>query len=318
MAARFGDVDTLQKLLLEAVSADANFMTSSTVGLALKRATQAGQVNVLQCLLDAGADINTKFKGASALHEAIKVNNLQVLKFLLNVKGLQCDTLSLAQKTPMMEAACRGNVKCLAALLKSGCGPHTRNNRGLSAIHYCLLPITGTVNTEDMTTCLHLLYQAGVDIDVRDIYGSTALHIAIATENLEAVVWLLQHNCRMDVDAQPPDLAPGIFSCLEGKVSLTPLLLALHFSNRRVVQLLIACGCDYYGLGWVLPYCRQYELLHDYLKRELSAPSTLQKSCRSVIRRSLRSDLEQKVQHLACLPQSVRRYLLLTDELQSF
>lgn len=78
MAARFGDVDTLRKLLIEALATEPDFMVSPTIGLALKRATQAGHVEVLRCLLAAGADINTKFKGASALHEAVKVNNMQV------------------------------------------------------------------------------------------------------------------------------------------------------------------------------------------------------------------------------------------------
>ncbi|KAK7458660.1 hypothetical protein BaRGS_00039112 [Batillaria attramentaria] len=197
-------------------------MTSSTIGLALKRATQAGQVDVLQCLLDAGADINTKFKGASALHEAVKVKNMQVLEFLLAVEGLRRDTLSLAQKTPVMEAACRGRVSCLEALLQAGCGPHTRNSHGLTAVHYCLLPCIGTVDTEDMTSCLNLLYKAGADIDAQDIYGSTPLHIAIATENLEAVGWLLHHNCKMDIEAHPPDLAPGVFSCWMGEWRLHP------------------------------------------------------------------------------------------------
>ena len=316
MAARFGDVETLKKLLQEAIAADDGFLSSSTIGLALKRATQAGQVEVLRCLVDAGADINTKFKGASALHEAVKVNNVDVLRYLLGVPGMQRDTLSTAQKTPVMEAACLGRVQCLSVLLAKGCSAGSRNMRGLSAVHYCLLPSIGTVDSEDMAACLDLLYRTGTSIDAQDRYGSTPLHIAIATENLDAVVWLLQHNCRLDIEARPLDLAPGVFSSLEGGVALTPLLLAVHFSNRRLVELLVTCGANYHSLGWVLPYCMPYTLLHQFLSQCVASPRSLQSACRCIVRQTLNRNLQLKVEKLSCLPHSVQRYILLTDELQ--
>ena len=316
MAARFGDVESLKKLLPEAIAADNCFPTSSTVGLALKRATQSGQVDVLRCLVEAGADINTKFKGASALHEAVKVNDSDVLRYLLGVHGLQCNTLSTAQKTPVMEAACRGRVQCLSMLLAKGCSSGSRNIRGLTAMHCCLLPSIGTVESEDMMACLDLLYRTGGDIDAQDRYGSTPLHIAIATENLDAVVWLLRHNCRLDIEAQPPDLAPGVFSCLEEGVALTPLLLAIHFFNRRLVQLLVTCGAHCHNLGWALPHCEPYGLLHQFLSQCLAIPRSLQSECRCVVRRTLNPNVEPKVKKLNCLPLSVQRYILMTDELQ--
>lgn len=315
MAARFGDVETLQKLLQEAQTEDENFLTSPTIGLALKRATQSGQIDVIQCLLAAGADINTKFKGATALHEAVKVNNLQVLHFLLALDSLHRDSISLAQKTALMEAACRGRVQCLLALLEAGCRVYTSNARGLTALHYCLLPSIGTIDADDTIACLELLYNAGANVDVQDNYGNTPLHVAIATENFEALLWFLNQNCRLDLEARPPDLAPGVFSCLQGRLSLTPLLLALHFSNRRVVQLLVACGCKYYSLSWVLPYIQQYTLLHEFMLEALSKPHSLQASCRQLVRKCIGRDIKKKVEQLTYLPQSIRRYILCCDEL---
>ena len=183
-------------------------------------------------------------------------------------------------------------------------------------MHYCLLPSIGSVDSEDMAACLDLLYDTGTNIDAQDRYGSTPLHIAIATENLDAVVWLLQHNCRLDVEARPLDLAPGVFSSLEGGVALTPLLLAIHFSNRRFVELLLTCGANYYNLGWVLPYCVPYKLLHQFLSQSLASPQSLQSACRCVVRQALHRNLEMKVKKLSCLPFSVQRYILMTDELQ--
>ncbi|XP_070208630.1 putative ankyrin repeat protein RF_0381 [Littorina saxatilis] len=316
MAARFGDVNTLNKLLQEAIDGDSGFLTSPTIGLALKRATQAGHVHVLRCLVDAGADINTKFKGASALHEAVKVNDQDVLSYLLSVPGMKKNKLSTAQKTPVMEAACRGRVQCLSMLLAAGCRIDRRNARGLTALHYCLIPSIGTLDSEDMNACLNLLYEAGSDINAQDTYGSTPLHIAIATENLEAVLWLLRHNCDLELEAQPLDLAPGVFSRIERGVPMTPLLLAIHFSNRRFVQLLVACGASYRNVGWTLPYCQQYELLHAFLTHCTAVPSPLQILCRCALRGVLKQDIEVKVSKLTCLPLSVQRFLLLTEELQ--
>ncbi|XP_076457237.1 ankyrin repeat domain-containing protein 16-like [Babylonia areolata] len=316
MAARFGDVDTLRKLIQEAIATEGGcFLNSPTVGLALKRATQAGQVEVLRCLVETGVDINTEFKGASVLHEAVKINNMDVMRYLLSVPGLLCETLSTAQKTPVMEAACRGRVQCLAMLLAHGCGPETRSVRGLTAMHHSLLPSIGSLDSEDMVACLDLLCGKGADIDVQDRCGSTPLHLAIATENLEAVMWLLRHNCHLELESRPVDLAPGVFSCLGDQVAYTPLLLAIHFSNRRLVQLLVNCGARWHHLKWTLPYCQPYQLLHDYLAQCLTEPPSLQSLCRCVLRYALHTDIEVKVSQLRCLPQSVCRYILLAEEL---
>ncbi|KAL8590969.1 hypothetical protein ACOMHN_019517 [Nucella lapillus] len=317
LAARFGDVDTLRKLIEEAIAAEGSqFLHSPMAGLALKRATQAGQVDVLKCLVEAGVDINTKFKGASALHEAIKVNNQGVLSYLLTIPGLLSDTLSTAQKTPVMEAACRGRVQCLGLLLTHGCSTETRNVRGLSAVHHSLLPSIGTLDSDDMSVCLDLLHSKGADLNAQDRCGSTPLHLAVTTENFDAVLWLVRHNCDLELEARPVDLAPGVFSCLGGRVAFTPLLLAIHFSNRRMVQLLVSCGARRHRLAWTLPYCRPYQLLHEFVGQCVAGPSSLQGLCRCAVRCRLPADIEAKVTSLTCLPQSVCRYILLVDELQ--
>lgn len=317
MAARFGDVSTLKKLLQEILNSDrAAFMSSPAVGLVLKRATQAGQVAVLACLVEAGIDINTPFKGASALHEAVKVNNLEMLRYLLKVPGVQRNMLSLACKTPLMEAACRGRVECLSVLLDERCSVHDRNDRGRTALHYCLLPAIGTLDTDDMIACLDLLFHNEADINNADDDGCTLLHVAIETDNLDAVLWLLHHNCQLNVQAKPRDLAPGVLSRLETSVSMTPLLLVVHFSNRRLVQLLVACGASCYGMGWTLAFCSGYELLHHFLTQCVSTPHSLQFLCRTVVRQAVGRNVDKKVISLN-LPVSVQRYLLLTDELNN-
>jgi hypothetical protein len=71
VSARFGDVRTLSKLLQEALEADNAFMSSPAVGLILKRATQAKQLAVLECLVQAGMDVNTPFKVMNLLRSSL-------------------------------------------------------------------------------------------------------------------------------------------------------------------------------------------------------------------------------------------------------
>ena len=55
------------------------------------------------------------------------------------------------------------------------------------------------------------MWQAGASVDAQDGAGSSPLHVAVAVDNVEAVQWLLARNCRLELEARPPDLAPGAF-----------------------------------------------------------------------------------------------------------
>jgi hypothetical protein len=232
------------------------------------------------------------------------------------VPGVRHDALSTANKTPLMEAACRGRVQCLSILLQHRCSVHDKNERGRTALHYCLLPAIGTLDPDDMMSCLDMLFSHGADVSATDVGGCTPLHIALATENVEAVTWLLRHNCDLDTRATLSDLAPGVLSCLTRPVAVSPVLLAVHFSNRRLVQLLVACGARCQDLAWALPHCAGYELLHQFLLRSINNPQSLQTLCRNVVRRAVGRHVDDAVRSLA-VPPSVQRYLLLTEEIST-
>ena len=317
LAARYGDTGMVGKLLQDAIASDPAALSSHMAGLALKRAIENGHVAVVGLLIEAGLDVNIKYKGATALHEAVKADRWEVLDYLLGISGLQLSAVNAAGKTPAMEAANRGRVKCLSALLAAGCSTEDRNLQGRSAIHFCILSSLPAVDTDDMLACLNLLKQAGADVNAQDLYGKTPLHLAVAEDNVEAVVWLLQNDCSVDVEATFVDLAPGNLSALGRRsMSFTPLLLAIHFSSRRLVQLLINCGALCHHLQWTLPYCEHQKFLHGFLTDCFAVPPSLQQLCRQVVRRTLKLGVARKVAELTNLPGSMRQYILLVDELE--
>ena len=218
-----------------------------------------------------------------------------------------------------MEAASRARPSNLSLLISHGCNVNERNERHRTAFHYCLMNVLGSLDSDDILQCMDILYANKADINAIDTNGASPLHVAISNENVEAILWLLKHNCQLKQQTRAETL-PGVLSSVitNKRITLTPLMLAIHLSNRRIVELLINCGAECRNLGWLLVYCQGFKLLWEFLKECTSKPMPLQILCRTVIRRTVGQRIMELFENFDCLPlpSSVKRYILIEEELR--
>uniref|UniRef100_A0A1B0GL76 Putative conserved plasma membrane protein n=1 Tax=Lutzomyia longipalpis TaxID=7200 RepID=A0A1B0GL76_LUTLO len=156
-------------------------------------AVRANAVDCVRLFIAEGADVNSlKPNGTNPIHLAAYLGHVQCLEVLLETK---------AADLPM-----RGNVECINLLLGKGADVKLRNHRGFTALHLaarsasleCCESLLRTGNADpnaedfDHRTALHAaigksdqaldiletLIAWGANINHKDVYGFTALHLA--------------------------------------------------------------------------------------------------------------------------------------------
>jgi len=142
----------------------------------LQLAARYNELEVLQGLLQAGADPNAKQNSnnmdQTALHEAVRLGYLEVVKALI-AKGADTNQPDKYGNTPFHLAAIHDKVKVLQALLEAGADPNAKNSKtGLTALHEAV--------EEGHLEVIKELIAKGADINQTDNKGNTPLHTAVS------------------------------------------------------------------------------------------------------------------------------------------
>ncbi len=205
-AARLGESDVVRSLIARGIDVDASAGTSFRQ-TALEKAVQCQHPGVVELLLNAGADPKTQISSEHSLLFAAfgGPHRLKMLKMLFN-KGADVNAV----------------------------GDDDDNHNGpllLNAVEACDHEIT------------RFLLEAGADIDAFDPYRRTALQVAVADEDVEAVQILIAAGA--DIDGPAGDLA---FEAAEIReiyaVLRTPIQQASLTGNTEIVQILVSEGAN--------------------------------------------------------------------------
>ena len=101
---------------------------------ALMIALREGRTEVVETLIESGADVNAKaYKGATALMGALSVGNTEVVKVLTEA-GADVNAKSNEGWTALMSASQEGNAEAVEALIDAGANLNIRNGRGWTAL----------------------------------------------------------------------------------------------------------------------------------------------------------------------------------------
>jgi len=197
-----------------------------------------------------------------ALHDAIRNQNLDVLRKLCKEHAADIDYYDSGNHTPLHLAAWLGDQDTVKLLLKAKCRVNATNNYRWTPLHFAVacghfkvakLLIKANANanilTADQTSVQHLflmgdyhlsrtsevcsllksLYEAGVDINVKNHAGLTCLHMAVRQQNLEILSFLLKYNADPNVT---------------NKDGQTPLHYAVRARSSAMCRLLLANGAS--------------------------------------------------------------------------
>uniref|UniRef100_A0A672JKQ9 Serine/threonine-protein phosphatase 6 regulatory ankyrin repeat subunit C-like n=1 Tax=Salarias fasciatus TaxID=181472 RepID=A0A672JKQ9_SALFA len=194
-------------------------------------AARHGQENVecLNLLINFGAELDIKDDlGRSPLHYAAANGNSQCTVSLVRA-GAEVNELDLTNCSPLHYAAASHTfcgphmitLGCLDYLLDNGANPTLKNTKGYSAVHYaaaygnkqhlellleisfnCLEEAESNIPVSPLhlaayyghCDALHLLCETLVSLDVRDVEGQTALHLAAHRGFASCVEVLLKHQ----------------------------------------------------------------------------------------------------------------------------
>lgn len=207
---------------------------SSAVSIAAKR-NHAGVIDVL---VKAGGDVNAE-RGycGTPIHYAAETGaedaivalarhqaNVNILGGLRYEVGL--NKFKGKRRSALHTVALFGWVRAAGALLAFGANPHLRCRYG-DQDHYRPIDIA---SEEGHVEIMQLMIKHGVNVDCADSHqGKTALHIAAASDRVEAIGVLTKAGCSLDL----ADNSGG-----------TPLHACVVNSSCAAIAALVAAGAD--------------------------------------------------------------------------
>ena len=161
-------------------------------------------------------------RGRSALSWAALRGDSKAVSFLVEA-GANVNTSDNEGNTSLIYSVQNKDTSSMDILLKAGADAKTKNIGGRNTLMYAML-------TSASPFCIEPLLAAGIDVNSRDRYGSSALALSIARDSCESIATLLQ--CGADIESADN----------EGD---TPLMESLFYHNDDALKLLLASGADY-------------------------------------------------------------------------
>lgn len=221
--AAFGNsVATAELLIRKGASIAINTNKVNCEESLLQCAVRANAIECVQLFIAEGADVNSlKPNGTNSIHLAADLGLQECLSILLDSEGADPNIricIREKESTALHLAADEGNVNCVKLLLAKGADATLKNHRGFTPLHLaartssleCVkellengnadpnaedfdqrIPLHAAVSKcESAFNILELLISKGANVNHKDIFGFTALHLA-ALDGLAQSVELL-------------------------------------------------------------------------------------------------------------------------------
>lgn len=148
-------------------------------------AARNGSIGAVAKLLGVFPDAQCRSTGTSynALHWAALSDHVDVVTAIAkyDTSSAHLDTMGWLGRTPILDAASRGNLDVLKALFEVGCNSKIRDSEGNMVLH-----LAGSA------AAAQYLLSAGFDINVRGAKGRTPVMAAVMARNTEVVEFLVQ------------------------------------------------------------------------------------------------------------------------------
>ena len=186
-AVYFREIDTIKSLINAQTDVNSQDMPFKNTPLIL--ASFYGYADVAQLLFEYGAKVNvTNDKGFTPLHRACYSGHLNIVEWLLNCGADINAQDQIKGYTPAFHAYIKNNFVIVEFLINNNANIAVPNKNGYTPLHeICRLGDTDAID---------FLINHGADVNAKDSKdGNTPLHIACSKGKLESVKLLIkQHN----------------------------------------------------------------------------------------------------------------------------
>ena len=236
-AADEGSLESMEVLLRE--GAKVNYYAGHSSPTAITMAASEGYLDCLKMLLQHGAAINGFEKSVPPLHIAAEEDKRSIIDFLIAQK-VKINQRDASGRTALMYAASEGHVHTVKKLIDAGADISIVDLDGASAKNYAQKensdvvldylgaekrPAIHQATLDGLIEKVERMVKKGTDVNSRDSYGRTPLHIAAAeNHNIDMEVLF---NLGADIDAQDSQgRTPLMYAAADGKDGAVSLLVA--------------------------------------------------------------------------------------------
>uniref|UniRef100_A0A0B7AMS2 SOCS box domain-containing protein n=1 Tax=Arion vulgaris TaxID=1028688 RepID=A0A0B7AMS2_9EUPU len=181
-----------------------------------------GTVAVLKFLIEVGCDVNRRTKrfNRTPVHTAVLKNNISCLQLLITARA-KLDTHDIFGSTPCHYAAELGYHDILDVMIRIGTNVNSQDIAEKT-------PLMKAVRSNKTESTVRLI-RANANLNITDKNNEIALHFAARNGNTELVDVLLSSGSLINVQN------------IWGR---TPLIEAVYYNKKNVVEHLLAADCN--------------------------------------------------------------------------